>query len=369
MPTAIVSGALANKPFNGGNAWSRLSWIRGLQQLGFTVYFVEQASSVADPGFFESVMQCFGLLEKSALLNTRGESLSGLDPAALIDIAANADLLFNIGGHLFWEPLKQAPRVRVYYDDDPGYTQFWREGARLAGHDYYFTIGENIGSPDCGIPSGDIAWKFTRPPVVLEDWPVCMRPPVDATGHRFTTVASWRGAYGRVECDGKLYGVKAHEFRKFITFPSFAPHRFEIALGIDPADENDRQALVRHGWKLVDPLASAGTPDIFRCYVQNSAAEFSVAQGIYVETNSGWFSDRTTRYLASGKPALVQDTGFAAHLPAAEGLLAFRTMDEAVAGAAEISRNYSRHSRVARQIAEEFFDARKVARRLLEQIA
>src|SRR4051812_26453700 len=42
MPTVIVSGALANKPGNGGNAWTRLSWIRGLTRLGYDAYFVEQ---------------------------------------------------------------------------------------------------------------------------------------------------------------------------------------------------------------------------------------------------------------------------------------------------------------------------------------
>ena len=81
----------------------------------------------------------------------------------------------------------------------------------------------------------------------------------------------------------------------------------------------------------------AGDPDAFRAYVQGSGAEFSVAQGIYVETSSGWFSDRTTRYLASGRPVLVQDTGFSRTLPVGEGLVAFRTLDEAVAGAAEIA--------------------------------
>lgn len=181
-------------------------------------------------------------------------------------------------------------------------------------------------------------------------------------------MASWRGAYGAVEHNGKRYGVKAHEFRKFIELPQRAPQNFEIALSIDPGDRKDREALTAHGWTLADPVACSGTPDVFRCYVQNSGAEFSVAQGIYVETHSGWFSDRTTRYLASGKPVLVQDTGFSRHLPAGEGLLAFRTLEEAVAGAAEIARDYSRHAKAARLIAEEFFDARKIAARLLEQL-
>src|SRR5437762_14263298 len=43
----IVSGALANKPGNGGGAWERLTWVTGLRRLGFDVYFVEQIAPEA----------------------------------------------------------------------------------------------------------------------------------------------------------------------------------------------------------------------------------------------------------------------------------------------------------------------------------
>ncbi len=123
----------------------------------------------------------------------------------------------------------------------------------------------------------------------------------------------------------------------------------------------------RNGWRIVDPREAAGSPDAFRRYVQGSGAEFSVAQGIYVETACGWFSDRTTRYLASGKPALVQDTGFSRNLPAGEGLIAFATMEQAVAGANAIWRDYRHHSQAARALAEEHFDSDRVLGRLLER--
>jgi hypothetical protein len=102
--------------------------------------------------------------------------------------------------------------------------------------------------------------------------------------------------------------------------------------------------------------------------VQGSAAEFSAAQGIYVETQCGWFSDRTVRYLASGKPALVQDTGFSRNLPTGEGLIAFRTLDEAVAGVRSIVSDYQCHSLAARAIAEEYFDSDKVLGSLLDEV-
>ena len=123
-----------------------------------------------------------------------------------------------------------------------------------------------------------------------------------------------------------------------------------------------------HGWNIVDPSTVVGSPDAFRAYVQESAAEFSVARGIYVETNCGWFSDRTTRFLASGKPALIQDTGFAQNLPTGEGLVAFTTLEGVVAGADAIQRDYKAHAARARSIAEELFDSDKVLGHMLDEV-
>jgi hypothetical protein len=256
----------------------------------------------------------------------------------------------------------------VYYDDDPGFTQFWHEagsaGARLDGHDAYFTIGENIGLPECVIPAGGLGWRHTRPPVVLDDWPIATSPCFD----RFTTVASWRGAYAPIQHGGRTYGLKVHEFRKFLEMPRRAAKPFEIALQIHPGDQKDLEALRAHGWRVVDPKKAAASPDLFRHYVQTSGAEFSVAQGIYVDTNSGWFSDRTVRYLASGRPALVQDTGFSRHVPTGKGLLAFRSLEEAIEGAERIVGDYRQHCLAARHLAEEHFDSDRLIRRLLEEI-
>jgi hypothetical protein len=200
--------------------------------------------------------------------------------------------------------------------------------------------------------------------VVLEDWPVLDAGPFD----RFTTVASWRGAYGPVEHKGRTYGVKAHEFRRFIGLPGRSGHACEIALQIHPGDHKDLDALLAHGWQVVNPRKVAGSPDDFRRYVQASGAEFSVAQGIYVDTNSGWFSDRTVRYLASGGPALVQDTGISRHYPVGEGLLTFRTMEEAIEGADRIVKDHAAHCRAARRVAEECFDSDRVIGRLVAEV-
>ena len=364
--------------------WTRLNWILGLRRLGLDVYFVEQidrASCVDSTGavtafecsenlrHFNAITEQFGLAGSVALVYERGEQIEGLSYAELLDVANESAFLINISGHLSLEPVTSRVRCKVYIDLDPGFTQFWHAagnpGARLEHHDYYFTVGENIGGPQCSIPTCGLRWRPIRQPVVLEHWPVSD----EGDPGRFTTIASWRGPFGPVEHDGSRYGLKVHEFRKYCSLPDRIPATFEIALDIHDADAVDRQALERHGWRLADPRSVVPDPASFRRYVQTSGAEFSVAQGIYVATNSGWFSDRTVRYLASGKPALVQDTGFSRQYPVGEGLLAFRTLDEAVDGAMRIVSDYADHCRAARQIAETHFDSDIVLGRLVEELS
>ena len=109
------------------------------------------------------------------------------------------------------------------------------------------------------------------------------------------------------------------------------------------------------------------TPFDYRDFIHRSKAEFGVAKHTYVATHSGWFSDRTECYLASGRPALVQNTGWTAHLPSGEGLLAFSTIDEAVAGIDRLNSDYARHAACAVDVAREHFDARVVLPRLLDE--
>lgn len=380
MSLIVVAGALANKPMNGGAAWTRLSWALGLKRLGHEVYFIEEiaaATSVDGAGaicdldrsvnaaYFRRITERFGFGGTSALISRDEDRTVGVSSKELREVADAADLLVNISGHLTLETLKPRFRRRVFIDLDPGYTQFWHAQGlaedRLRGHHAYFTIGENIGTPACSVPTGDIFWRTTRQPVVLDDWPVSTR----SLAHGFTTVASWRGSYGRVAHGGLLFGLKAHEFRKFLKLPTLADHPFEIALEIDPADRQDEESLRTNAWRIVDARTVAGDPFDFRSYIQESSAECSVAQGIYVETQSGWFSDRTVRYLASGKPALVQDTGLGRTYPTGVGLVPFRTLQEAAQGADLIMQDYEMHSRAARALAEEFFDSDKVLPSLL----
>jgi hypothetical protein len=383
MTVVIVSGSMVAKRNNGGEPWVRLSWIEGLRRLGFDVYFVEQidpascvdASGRAAPVSrsvnlqrFQQIVRDYNLADRASLIASTGESAFGLSYSDLRDVSASAALLVNITGNLRFPELKSLISKTAYIDEDPGYTQFWHldghASEALAGHEYYFTVGENIGKPSCTIPGGDIHWRTISQFVVLDMWPVHRSDRVD----RFTTVATWRGTYGAVSFGGKQFGQRVHEFRKIITLPRASPYTYEVALDIDPGDKKDLDALHENGWHLVNPGTVAATPSVFQQYVQGSSAEFSVAQGIYVETNSGWFSDRSVRYLASGKPVLVQDTGFGDSYPTGEGLLTFGNLDQARAGSDRIVREYDCHAAAARAIAVEYFDARKVLPRFLEAV-
>src|SRR3989441_12391792 len=109
------------------------------------------------------------------------------------------------------------------------------------------------------------------------------------------------------------------------------------------------------------------TPERYRAYIQRSRGEFSCAKPTYVQLATGWISDRPVCYLASGKPAVVQHTGPSRYLPDDEGLFRFKTMEEAVHALARVESDYERHCRLARALAEEYFDGRRVVTRVLEQ--
>ena len=191
MSIVIVSGALANKPGNAGGAWERMSWVIGLQRLGFDVWFVEQlASSVCvdasgaasdlessvNLAWFRSVTRWFDIERRSALVIDAGDDCHGLPWPQLLALADSASLLVNLSGHLSVRALCDRMRRKAYIDVDPGFTQFWHLDPAiqfgLHGHDDYFTIAENIGKADCGIPTCGIPWRTIRQPVVLDQWPV-----------------------------------------------------------------------------------------------------------------------------------------------------------------------------------------------------
>ena len=128
------------------------------------------------------------------------------------------------------------------------------------------------------------------------------------------------------------------------------------------------ERLLNAGWYLRDSHAVTLTYDDWINYIQNSSGEFSVAKNVFVKTNSGWFSDRSSTYLACARPVVVQDTGFSDHLPCGRGLFAVKTVEEAAAAIEEVNGKYEKHSKAAYEIACEYLDARKVLSKFLREI-
>lgn len=373
MERVAVGGALAQRPGYGGHAWALLGYLQGFQALGCEVLFLDRlsAETVPDPAkrdrcvrWLAAVMEGAGLGDSYSLFLDEGAA--GRSREETIGWVGDSTLLLNAMGFVEDPDLLAAAPRKAFLDIDPGFGQMWRAlglADLFTGHDAYVTVGERIGKPDCLIPDCGIEWVTTPHPIVLEQWPAV------PGGTRFTSVGAWRGPYDPVEFEGRRFGLRAHELRKLVALPRETGAELELALEIDPADAADRQALEEHGWRLADPATVAGDPQSYRRYIQDSLAELMVAKGIYVETRSGWFGERSLAYLASGKPVLAQDTGFGERYPTGEGLLAFSDLAEAKAGIEAIQADPQRHARAAREIAAEHFEASKVLGRLLEAVA
>ena len=379
--TIVIAGSIVQKPCQGGHTWVFLQYLLGFKKLGWDVLFLDQVDSSkclnADGEvcafeqsvnfeYFARVMKGFGLADSYAIV-TPGETFFGLQRAVVFERLSRSAMLLNVMGFLRDPDVLGRVSNRVFLDIDPGFGQMWQAldlCQMFAGHDHYVTIGENIGKPDCSIPECGLKWITTKQPVVLDFWSNA----APAGGGSFSSIASWRGAYHPIEFRGKTYGLRAHEFRKFAGVPAATAESFDLALDIHPADSVDRARLEHGGWRLVDPRVAARDPDSYRSFIHRSRAEFMIAKNMYVETNSGWFSDRSICYLASGKPVLAQNTGLEGLYPAGKGLLTFRTFQEAVAAVAAIRSDYEDHSRAARGLAAEFFDSSKVLTRLLEKV-
>jgi hypothetical protein len=379
--TIIVAGSLAQRPRIGGHTWVFLQYLLGFRRLGWEVLFVDRLEpemcvdaegeaaelrSSVNLSYLAEVMERFGLGDRWSLLYDGGREVVGRGRAEVVEAARHSALLLNAMGFLDDEEILSAAPLRAFLDIDPGFGQIWQQlglHRTFEGHDRYVTIGERIGTTECRVPTCGIDWVTTKPPVELSEWPAQAD-----SGSSFTTVASWRGAFGPLEYEGRTYGLRVHEFRRFFELPQRSSARFEVALDIDEAEVDDLERLAANGWTLVDPLAAAGDPCRYREFVQRSAAELMVAKNLYVDTRNGWFSDRSACYLASGRPVLAQDTGLEGLLPLGEGLLVFSTLEEAAAGVDEIEADYARHSRAAREIAVEHFAADRVLPKLLRQL-
>jgi hypothetical protein len=357
-------------PEGGGHQWVYLNWALGLRALGVQVVWLELVKPhtpihemQAYVAALRSRLSRYGLGESLSICSETQEPLSPditvdcLDP----ELATDADLLLDLCHKMPLEVVKRFRRT-VLLDIDPALLQIWVSKGKvsLAPHDVYFSIGETVGQPGAPFPDLGLKWQYTPPCVALDWWPP---HPADADAP-FTTVAHWFAGGGTGEAanlDDKRAG-----FRPFLELPRHTSWRLELALDVGP-DGKEGVALRERGWNVRDAHAVASTPWDYQRYIQCSRGEFSCVKPACVRLQNAWVSDRTLCYLASGKPAVVQHTGPSRFLPDAAGLFRFRDLEEALRCVEQATADYDRQCRLARALAEEHFDARKVVGRVLER--
>jgi len=119
---------------------------------------------------------------------------------------------------------------------------------------------------------------------------------------------------------------------------------------------------------VLDGAVQSETMDSYGDFVRRSRGEFTVAKDIYVRTNSGWFSDRSVCYLASGRPVIMQSAGFEKTIPVGKGLFSYTDHEQAIAALDAIDKDYETHRKAARQIAEDHFEGTSVVKDILDKV-
>ena len=387
----VISGLIATFPL-GGVAWDYGQYVGGLRRLGHEVFYIEDTGhwfydppgltftddATRNVAYLASVMERFDAGGNWTLRDSSGRYW-GRSERETAEWCASADVLINISGSLWLRPEYARIRRKIYLDTDPGYTQakiqrvlrgdFTPEEkdflSELRCYDLHATFAENIGQPDCLLPTDLVQWHPTRQPILLDEWlPSNSKPETRNSKRSWTTVMSWRTDEKAPLIAGRTYGGKDVEFKRFLDLPRQVNVPMEIALS-GPAP---REQLAGMGWQLVDGYAASRDLECYRSYIANSSAEWSIAKQAYVATHSGWFSGRTACYLASGRPAVVQETGWSKFYPSGRGMVPFNNMEEAVAGVRAVEGEYETHSHVAREIATEYFDSSKVLKELLGMV-
>jgi hypothetical protein len=400
----IVTGLIAQHPRVGGITWHYLQYLLGLKRLGHEVLYIEDSGEYpynldgGDSGddwvakdcslnvnYLANILSRFNLENRWAYRFPLTSNWFGLTERQLKEVIETADLLINVSGTLeFPENYRRIPNL-LYLDTDPMVTQIKIALGkanfikRVEAHDTHFSFGERFSE---SVPETNYKWLPTRQPIVMSEWRSTI-----SRRECFTTVMNWT-SYEPLIHSGKTYGQKDVEFKRFLELPTIvAPIELEIALNRtehiewQAKDDNlppqfaklerktwtPRDLITQAGWHVVDAIQVCGDLDSYRQYIQSSKAEWSVAKNVYVQGQPGWFSERSACYLASGRPVVVQDTGFAGALPVGEGIIPFKTLQDAADAIREIEAHYPRHADTALAIADEYFNSDKVLTRLIDE--
>ncbi len=378
----VVAGFAVGFPL-GGQLYSMLHYVLGLTRLGHDVIFLENTSDWASP--FDPVLgyhtadSARGRAVVEALFARHGlkgrfvydaeleGKLYGMGRADLNQFCAEADLFLNVSGVCpLREPYMRC-RVKAVIDTDPGVTQVRitenaSRRAYFAAHDAHFTYGLNIPSGNVGVPLSGFDWKPLLPPVQLDLWPAA-----PGAGEGYSTVGSWDAKGRDIEIGGRaLSWSKRKSCEALLNLPSRLPG-VSLLMAMSGM-KKDAARYAAAGWETRDGLEVSRDVDRYREYIRSSRAELTVVKEVNAALKTGWFSDRSACYLASGRPVITGDTGFSSMLPMGEGLFAFETPEEAMAAVDIVETNPEGCGARAREIAEEYFDARKVLSGLLGRL-
>jgi len=381
-PSVIVAGYFVRFPI-GGYVWQALHYLLGFARLGCEVLFYEDSAyypfaydprsgiTGEDYGFgvqrLGEVLDEFGFTGRWAFWDVRRNEFHGLSREETRRRFARADVLVNLAGvNRLGE--WTLPSARIYLDTDPAFTQIRLENqdvelrSLLAEHNLFFTFGENVGTSRSPLPTGGFEWRPSRSPVVCDLWDGA--PP--STDGAFTTIGKWDAAGRDVEyCGVRYHWRKSLAWRKFLDLPSRSGERFELAMDVEQVPQ-DLQTLAARGWAIRSPLSISADPFVYRRYIQASKGEFSAAKDMNVRLRSGWFSDRSSCYLAAGRPVVVEDTGFGDVLETGRGLFAVRGLEDAIEAFSAVRADYAAHAAAARAVARESFEATHVLQPLLD---
>ena len=373
MRIVLGNSSLARYPEGGGWWAALLPYVLGLRALGHDVLWLELLrmgrNDARDRHCIDQFFRRFrehGLEECCALL-THDEPeteltldrvvVHGKSHRAVAEFLTSADLLVNICGAVR-QPLLSTFRRRAFLDLDPGHLQVsaltWN--VDLGAHQAHLTVGTKLGDANCEVPSLGLTWRRFLPFVYLPLW---NREPDPGPSAPFSTITQWN--WGELWLGERVLSISKREaYLRYLDLPRRTGRPFELAANIHPDDDTgDRELLQSHGWDPVHPHDVVGSPAAYQQYIARSRAEFLCPKPIFRELKTGWFSDRSVCYLASGRPVVAEDTGFSDHIPCGNGLLAFTTIEEAIASVEEIDRNYAHHVRAAREMAAELFDSRR----------
>lgn len=370
--TVCISAKTLHYIEGGGHFWVYLNWAMGFRALNCRVIWLEGVDPNAPVGELQTLLETlkyrlkpYGLSETVALCSWTGEPLplELSENCISIDEAVQADLLLNIAYEIPPEIVERF-KTSALLDIDPGLLQIWmtKKEVQVANHDIYFTTGETVGTADALFPSAGVQWNYTPPCVALDCW----TPKPVENGAPFTTISQWYADEWMTDSNGLYSNNKRSGFLPFLELPGQTTQSLELALCLGE-DKGERAALEDKGWRVRDAYEVSSTPEQYQNYIQNSRGEFSCVKPSCLRLQNAWISDRTLCYLASGKPAVVQHTGPSRFLPDAAGLFRFKNIEEAQRYLEMVAEDYAGQCKLARSLAEEYFDARKVCERVLHK--